>query len=195
MYVHGLGGNAQKAENYRKNCPGYDVIGVDYEGYVPNEVLGDIRACYDKMCEKYPQIYLIANSIGAYFSMLALRDCKIAKALFISPVLDMERVILDMMSRADVSEQELREKGEVVLRSGMVLSWKYLCFVRENPITWNVPTEILYAGHDNIISRHTVDEFVNTHGAKLTVMEDGEHWFHTEEQLAFLDEWMRKAVQ
>jgi len=24
-------------------------------------------------------------------------------------------------------------------------------------------------------------------------MENGEHWFHTEEQLAFLDNWMRGA--
>ena len=25
---------------------------------------------------------------------------------------------------------------------------------------------------------------------RLTVMENGEHWFHTEEQMKFLDEWI-----
>jgi len=25
-------------------------------------------------------------------------------------------------------------------------------------------------------------------------MEKGEHWFHTDEQLAFLDVWMKKAI-
>ena len=32
------------------------------------------------------------------------------------------------------------------------------------------------------------------HNTHLTVMENGEHWFHTDEQLAFLDVWMKKAI-
>ena len=67
-------------------------------------------------------------------------------------------------------------------------------YVRENPISWNVPTEILYAGNDNLTSRQTVDRFVNSHNSNLTVMDNGEHWFYTDEQLAFLDNWMKKAV-
>ena len=127
--------------------------------------------------------------------MHTLQDCDIAKALFISPVLDMERLILDMMSWTNVSEKDLREKGEIPTDFGETLSWKYLCFVRENPITWNVPTEILYAGNDNLISRQTINKFISNHNANLTVMENGEHWFHTDEQLAFLDSWMKKAIR
>ena len=126
--------------------------------------------------------------------MLALQDCEVEKAMFISPVLDMERVIMDMMNRAGVSEDDLRMKGEIVTSSGNVLSWEYLRFVRENPPTWNVPTEILYAGNDTITSRETVNNFVSGHDVKLTVMDNGEHWFHTEEQIAFLDEWLRRAL-
>ena len=75
------------------------------------------------------------------------------------------------------------------------MSWKYLCFVRENPITWNIPTEILYAGNDNLVSRQTVNEFTGNHNnAHLTVMENGEHWFHTEEHLAFLNAWMKRVI-
>ena len=66
--------------------------------------------------------------------------------------------------------------------------------VIENPITWNIPTEILYAGNDNLVSRQTVSEFTGNHNAHLTVMENGEHWFHTEEQLAFLNAWMKKVI-
>ena len=29
--------------------------------------------------------------------------------------------------------------------------------------------------------------------ADLTVMPGGEHWFHTEEQMQFLDQWLRRA--
>ena len=92
-------------------------------------------------------------------------------------------------------EKELQVKGEVSTEFGETLSWKYLCFVRENPIEWNIFTEILYAGTDNLTSRETVENFFETHNAALTVMEDGDHWFHTEEQIAFLDEWMKKRFE
>ena len=36
--------------------------------------------------------------------------------------------------------------------------------------------------------------FARAHGAKLTVMEEGEHWFHTEEQMAFLDAWISSGA-
>lgn len=103
--------------------------------------------------------------------MYTLQNCDIKKALFISPVLDMERLIVDMMSWANISEKDLCEKGEIPTDFEETLSWKYLCFVRENPITWNVPTEILYAENDNLISRQTVNEFISSHNAHLTVME------------------------
>lgn len=54
-------------------------------------------------------------------------------------------------------------------------------------LTWNVPTEILYAGNDNLVFRQTVNEFINSHNAHLTAMKNGERWFHTDEQFAFLD--------
>ena len=191
LYVHGMGGSPREAERYRDICAGFDVIGVEYDGSFPANAMNDIRTAYDNARGK---IHILANSIGAYFSMLALQGCEVEKALFISPILDMERVILDMMSRAGVSEADLRGKGEIVAASGEVLSWEYLRFVRKNPIAWSVPTEILYAGNDVITSRQTVNDFVRGHDAGLTVMENGEHWFHTEEQLAFLDEWIRRIL-
>jgi pimeloyl-ACP methyl ester carboxylesterase len=139
-------------------------------------------------------ISVIANSIGAYFAMHALRNCAIEKALFISPILNMERLILDMMKWANVTEKELCEKGEITTDFGETLSWEYLSFVRRNPIKWGIPTEILYAENDNLTSRATVDAFLISHNANLTVMNNGEHWFHTDEQIAFLDEWMKKAI-
>ena len=52
----------------------------------------------------------------------------------------------------------------------------------------------IYAGKDNLTARQTVDAFVLSHRARLTVMENGEHWFHTAEQLAFLDSWLKNAL-
>lgn len=194
LYVHGKSGSAGEADRFRAVCPGFDVLGVDYRGELPWEALPQIEAAYDEARQQYEHITLLANSIGAYFAMLALQGRAADMALFVSPVLDMERLILDMMAWAGVSEQVLREQGEIPTNFGETLSWKYLCYVREHPIAWQVPTEILYAGGDHLVSRQTVERFAAEHGAGLTVLENGEHWFHTEEQLAFLDDWVKRAL-
>ena len=36
--------------------------------------------------------------------------------------------------------------------------------------------------------------FAEQTGAILTVMNDGEHWFHTDRQMEFLDDWIRKSI-
>lgn len=115
--------------------------------------------------------------------------------MFISPILDMEQLILDMMGWTNVSEKDLCEKGEISTNFGETLSWKYLCFVRNHPIIWRIPTSILYGSNDNLISRETVEIFIENHNADLTVMENGEHWFHTDEQLSYLNEWMRSEMR
>ena len=194
IYVHGKGGTHLEAEQYRQNCSGFDIFGIDYNDYFPWSVKNKIKAAYIELSEKYDGIYLLAISIGAYFSMYALQNCNIERELFISPILDMEKLILDMMSWADVSEKELLEKGEIETDFGETLSWKYLCFVRENPIIWNTQTKILYAEKDNLTSYQTVKNFAESHDADITVMKNGEHWFHTEEQLEFLNKWMKKAM-
>lgn len=35
---------------------------------------------------------------------------------------------------------------------------------------------------------------MESHNANLTVMENGEHWFHTEEQVTFLDKWIKNVI-
>ncbi len=194
LYIHGKGGSYKEAEQYRKICDGFYVVGADYNDYFPWVVQECIKTAYDELRKDYEHIYIIANSIGAYFAMHTLQKCEIKKALFISPVLDMERLILDMIQLANVTEQELCEKGEIPTDFGETLSWEYLNYVRENPIEWKIRTEILYAGKDNLTSRKTVDIFVENHNAALTVMENGEHWFHTDEQLDFLYKWVRKVI-
>ncbi len=194
LYIHGKGGDAAEAEHYKPLCRDYDVFGLDYEVSTPWETKAEFQKEFDALAAKYDRVIIIANSIGAYFAMNALGDRKIAKALFISPIVDMEKLITDMMLWANVTEAELCECGEIPTDFGEVLSWEYLSYVREHPIDWNIPTEILYAGGDNLTSRETVTAFAKEHGASLTVMENGEHWFHTEEQMRFLDEWVRTKL-
>ena len=62
--------------------------------------------------------------------------------------------------------------------------------MRNNPIEWNIPTCILYDGKDNLTSEETISEFSNQIGAALTIIEDGEHWFHADAQMKVLDDWI-----
>ena len=47
---------------------------------------------------------------------------------------------------------------------------------------------------DDLTPLETISDFANKYGATLTVMESGEHWFHTEEQMRFLDDWIRSEA-
>lgn len=191
LYIHGKGGSAQEADHYREICAGYDVCGLDYRAQTPWEAREELAVAFDDLFKEYNRVTIVANSIGAFFAMNALWDRPVERAFFISPIVDMEKLICDMMGWAGVSARELQEKGEIETAFGETLSWKYLRYVRENPIAWRIPTHILYADGDNLTSYETASEFSRRVGATLTVMRGGEHWFHTQSQMDFLDAWMR----
>ena len=192
LYIHGKGGNARESEHYRSLFPASAVLGLEYRTFTPWETGGEIREAADGIAARHGRITLIANSIGAYFSLSAGIDRLIRKAYFISPILDMEKLISGIMVQAGVTEKELEAKGRIHTSFGEELSWAYLRWIREHPIRWEAPTEILYGSLDTLTSRETAETFARIHGAGLTVMEGGEHWFHTETQLAFLDAWIRE---
>ncbi len=195
LYIHGMGGTAEEAEHYKPLFSCCEVVGLDYKASTPWEAVAEFPAVFKTLTEKHNHTILIANSIGAYFSMYALPQEKIKKAFFISPVVDMEKLIGDMMKRANVSEDELQEKKVIETADGETLSWKYLHYVRSHPIKWNVPTEILYGENDCLTSLETITNFATAHRAGLTVMQNGEHWFHTAEQMDFLDNWLNIIIK
>ncbi|MBO4850518.1 MAG: alpha/beta hydrolase [Prevotella sp.] len=192
LYIHGKGGSATESEHYKPLFPDYEVIGLDYQTFTPWDTGKEIYHAVKELNGRYENIILIANSIGEFFSMNAGIDDMIQKAYFISPIVNMEKLITDMMKWANITEQELESKGVIHTDFGEDISWEYLCYVRSQPIKWNVPTQILYGRKDHLTSLTTINDFANNHQASLTVMEGGEHWFHTEEQMAFLDNWIKK---
>ncbi len=193
LYVHGKGGSPEEAARFGQLFPSRAVMGLDYRSETPWETREEIRVAVGALARECDRVSLIANSIGAYYAMNAGIDDKLDRAYLISPILDMERLILDMMRRAGVDEETLREKGTVPTDFGEVLSWEYLTYVREHPIEWNVRTDILIGGADAMLPREVAEQFAATHSATLTVMENGEHWFHTQEQLRFLDRWLARC--
>ena len=208
IYVHGKGGNAGESEHYKKLFEDCDVAGFEYASVTPWDFKDEFLNWAKEKFSAYKSVILVAKSIGAYFLMNAISQtnaetggkqkeitAKIIKAFFISPIVDMEKLICNMMDWAGITEAQLEEKKMVSTDFGDDLSWEYLTYVRKNPIKWKIPTEILYGEYDTLTSLETVSDFAHTHKAKLTVMRGGEHWFHTEEQMKFLDGWIEKKLR
>ena len=60
--------------------------------------------------EHWKEINVFACSMGAYFSLLAFQNDVIEKALFLSPVVNMERIIENMMKWFNVTPELLQKK-------------------------------------------------------------------------------------
>lgn len=140
-------------------------------------------------------ISLFACSMGAYFSLLTYKDLSLEQSLFLSPVLNMERIINNMMLWFNVSEDRLKIEKEIETPIGQTLYWDYYCYVKSNPINkWDKPTEILYGSDDNLSEFDVVSDFVERYDSKLQVLENGEHYFHTDEQLQYFRQWLRDTI-
>ncbi len=207
LYVHGKAGCKEEAEILAQIVcmQGWQVISFDLpehgqrkrerNAFNPWMVVPEIKAIYQYAKENWSRICLYANSLGAWFSMLGLAEEALEKCLFVSPVLDMQRLIENMMGWANVTLERLEREQEIATDFGEVLSWEYYAYAKKHLVgRWDSPTEILYAGKDNLVERETVDDFVRRFHYGLTVMEDGEHWFHTAEQLEFLCGWIRGRI-
>ena len=131
VYVHGKGGSAQEAEHYKALFPNCEVIGFDYHAQSPWEATEEFSGFFTAVRKRCGKLTLVANSIGAFFSFASLNEKLVDASYFISPVVDMEQLICNMMRWAGVSEAELAEKLEIPTTFGETLSWEYLCYVRE----------------------------------------------------------------
>ena len=161
----------------------------------PWQAVPELQNVMQFLERQWKTIGLRANSLGVWFSLLAFEEVVFEKCLFVSPILDMELLIGTMMKWSSVSEETLRQRKEIPTEFGETLSWEYLAYTREHPILkWPSPTSILYADKDNLTERWVVDAFCTRFHSKVSVFENGEHWFHTADQLAVLDQWTKNNI-
>ncbi len=207
IFVHGKMSQKEEAAGFAEIAvnKGYQVLSFDlpehgerkndnYQCTVQNGV-HDLRIISNYVKDKWKNISLFASSLGAYFSLIAYQDLSLNNCLFLSPILDMEHLIQNMMEWFNVTEDVLKEKQEIPTPMGETLSWSYYSYVRANPITeWNKPTSILYGSKDDVTERIIVDNFVKKFHCNLDVLQDGEHYFHTKEQTDAVDKWLTRNI-
>ena len=157
--------------------------------------VNDLSIIMNYAKERWNEISLFACSMGAYFSLLAYQNDVLRKALFLSPVVNMERIIENMMKWFNVTPELLQKEMTIETPIGQKLYWDYLCYVKEHPInTWNIDTYIMYGAKDELCEFEIINDFTKKHRCALEVMETGEHYFHTEEQLKIFELWLQKLI-
>ncbi|WP_018753023.1 alpha/beta hydrolase [Paenibacillus sanguinis] len=157
--------------------------------------VSDLKKIFAFASARTNSISLWANSIGAYFSLLAYKDESLKQSLFLSPVVDMGRLIQNMMQWFAVTEEQLHRDKELATPMGQTLYWDYYQYVMENPIMkWNTPTSILYGKKDELCEYDVLSSFCENFHCNLSVSKSSEHYFHTEEDLVVYREWIRKSI-
>lgn len=156
--------------------------------------ISDLRTISDYAFANWERVSLYACSIGAYFSLNAYNAMPFEKALFHSPIVDMERLVKNMMLWSGVTEAELESKKEI---SSPVdtLRWDYYQYIISHPITqWNIPTAILYGGKDNLQPEESVRAFAEKFGCSLTVSENSEHPFMAQSDAPIVENWLCRNI-
>ena len=207
IYVHGLGGCKEDAEEFSKIAErkGFQVLAFDLPGHGERKkdsekistppfqkAADDLEAVYDVAHSDWKNVYLYAVSLGAYLSLAAYQGFEIKKALLVSPVVNMKNLIERIMKKSDITPEILKERKNI---PELNLSWDYYKFTLDNEITdWEIQTEILYPELDDLTPRDEVEEFTKKFNCGLTVLPNGEHYIHTEEDLKILRAWEEEKI-
>lgn len=207
IYVHGKMGNKENAKHFADIAVsrGYQVISFDLpeHGERKNEEypimvwngVKDLRSISNYVINKWKEINLYACSLGAYFSLLAYKNIDIKKCLFQCPVLDMEKLIINMMKWFGIKEEQLKDEKVIVTPIGEMLYWDYFIYSKEHPVDeWEPETYILYPSKDSLTERNTVNDFVDTHKVHLTVLDGAEHYFTEYKYLEQLEDWLQRNI-
>ena len=190
LYLHGKGGSPEEAAHYRPFFPDADVVGLDYAAQTPWEARTELPHLAAPHLAGHGRVTLIASSIGAFYAMQALGGIPIAAAFFLSPIVDMEALLLGMLAQIGETEGSLRARGTIPTPWGEPLEWRYLADVRAHPLLWRAPTQILCGAHDEMTPLETMRAFAVRIGAGLTVLPDAAHWLHTPEEMQAIDRWI-----
>lgn len=177
LFVHGQGGNKEEAIPFAEIIvpKGYQVIGIDLPVVdQPWEVLAMFNEVKEYLYQNYDSVNIRANSIGAWFSLLCFQDKVIDQALFVSPILNM-RVFIEGMQEKDDT---------------------YYDWVIKHPIEqWTADTFVLRPKIDLVVNDKVYDSFLSKFECLVHEVENGEHWFHTPEQLLAMQQWEKSVIR
>lgn len=184
---------------------GYSVLSFDLPGHGDRHAqdpvfsiqscVKDLETIYEHAQSLGTPVGVFGCSLGAYLSLLAYADQPMERSLFLSPVLNMERILRNMMQEFGISEEQLKAEKIIETPIGQTLYWDDYLYVLLNPVgEWNKDAMILYGAKDTLCEWDPLQDFVARNVCTLDVMESGEHFFQTDEQLEHYRQWLEKHV-
>ena len=202
LCVHGKLSCKESAEGIAEIAAarGYQTISFDLPAHGERQTedrrcdiwngIHDLTLVADDVFRRWKQVSLYACSLGAYFSLHAYADRPFEKCLFQSPILDMEYLIRQMFRWFDISEERLAQETEINTPIDL-MTWDYYQYVLAHPVKkWQIPTEILYGGKDDLQSLAVMQEFSRKFGCNLTLSENSRHPFMEEADLPIVQQWL-----
>lgn len=185
---------------------GWQVLSFDLPGHGARRQAGAVCKAQDAIPEvaaavayaraRWRKVGLFGCSMGAYFTLLACADEPLRQGLFLSPVVDMQKLAEGMMAGVGATPTRLEAEGEIATPFGETLYWDTYAYVRAHPVTrWDTPTAVLCGERDAISPGDAVAAFATRFGCALDVMPAGEHFFHTPEQLAYYEQWLEARIE
>ena len=155
----------------------------------------ELRAVMGYAKKRWAHVGLFACSLGACFSLAAYADEPLEQALFLSPVLDMRRLIENMMGWFGVTQERLCRERAIETPTGETLYWDYYCYVKEHPVRrWDTPTSILCGGRVELCVPDVTARFARQYGCRLLTRPEAGHYFHTPKELEALRQWLTASL-
>lgn len=206
LAVHGKYGCKEEASGFTRLAAeqGFQTLSIDLpaHGVRKNEPLAcnarngaaDVKTAVSYALQTWENVGLYAVSLGAYFSLLACADANLKNCLLLSPVLDMEGLIQNMLAWSGFTEETLRERGTVATQFE-TLEWEDYCYVKAHPVRgFCAPTSVFMGAQDELTPRETAEAFCKTCGANLTLLEGAKHYLNGEGEREAVQAWLQEQI-
>ena len=163
----------------------------DDKAFNPMEASPEVRTFAQLARSQSTEIGLLANSIGAYFSLCDTPAGTFERAWLVSPLLDLEYYIRDIMAEYSVTDEQLEAETEINTPRG-VLEWPYLRFVEKHPARLDIPSWIIRGDQDEMVPLGTLSRFVGAPGVELVQIEGGQHFLGQPPHLDTVVAWFEE---
>lgn len=136
-------------------------------------------------------VSLLASSIGVYFSLCDTPVGAFERAWLVSPLIDLEDYIRDVMAEYSVTDEQL-ETATVIDTPRAVLEWPYLRFVVEHPARLEIPSWTIRGDQDEVVPLETLNRFVSAPDFELVQIEGGRHFLGQPPHLDAVIKWFEE---
>lgn len=163
----------------------------DDKAFTPMDASPEVRAFARLARSQSTEVSLLANSIGAYFSLCDTPAGTFERAWMVSPLLDLEYYIRDIMAEYSVTDEQLEAQTVIDTPRG-VLERSYLRFVEEHPARLNAPSWMIRGDQDEMVPLNALSRFVGAPGVELVQVEGGQHFLGQPPHLDTVVAWFEE---